>query len=57
MIIIGGDGASGGGVVLVPVVCLVEAARRVDLRMLEVLVDNPVCELAPLTGEPLRYHW
>ena len=41
----------GGGVVLVPVVCLVEAARSVDVRMLEVLVDNPVCELAPLTGE------
>jgi hypothetical protein len=43
-----------GGVVLVPVVCLVEASRTVDDRMLEVLVDNPVCELEPLTGERWR---
>jgi hypothetical protein len=41
----------GGGVVVVPVVCLVEAARRVGDDMLRVLVDNPVCELGPLTGD------
>jgi hypothetical protein len=39
------------GVVLVPVVCLVEAGRKVDDHMLRVLVENPVCELEPLTGE------
>jgi hypothetical protein len=40
-----------GGVVVAPVVCLVEAAREVDDHMLRVLVENPVCELEPLTGE------
>jgi hypothetical protein len=39
------------GVVLVPAVCLIEAAQWVDDTMLRVLVDNPVCEIEPLTGE------
>ena len=39
------------GVVIVPVVCLVEASRTVDDGMLRVLVDNPVCELIPFTGD------
>jgi hypothetical protein len=39
------------GVVLVPVVCLVEAARKAEDHMLRLLVENPVCELGPLTGE------
>jgi hypothetical protein len=40
-----------GGVVLVPVVCLAEAARKVDDSMLRVLVGNPACEVAPLTRD------
>lgn len=41
---------SDGGRVLVPVVCLVEAARQVGDDMPRVLVDNPACEVAALTG-------
>ena len=38
-----------GGLVVVPVVCLVEAARKVGDEMLHVLVDGS--EVAPLVGE------
>lgn len=41
----------GGGLVVVPVVCLVEAARKVGDEMLHVLAHNPVSDVAPLTGE------
>lgn len=40
-----------GGVVLIPVVCLVEASRKVDPAMLHLLVEHPACELAPLTAD------
>jgi hypothetical protein len=40
-----------GGVVLVPLVCLVEAAREVDDDMLHLLTEHPACELEPLTGD------
>ena len=39
-----------GGTVVVPVVCLVEAARRVSDDMLHVLVDHHDREIAPLAG-------
>jgi hypothetical protein len=39
---------SDGGRVLVPVVCLIEAARQVDDDMLQVLVHNPACRVEPL---------
>jgi hypothetical protein len=40
-----------GGVVLVPVVCLVEAARHVDDDMLHLLTDHPACEVDPLPAD------
>jgi hypothetical protein len=40
-----------GGTVVVPVVCLVEAARKVGDDMLRVLIDGPAREVAPLVGE------
>lgn len=40
-----------GGVVLVPVVCLVEAAREVDDGMLHLLTEHPACELEPLATD------
>jgi hypothetical protein len=40
-----------GGLVVVPVVCLVEAARKVGDEMLHVLVGNLGSEVAPLVGE------
>jgi hypothetical protein len=40
-----------GGVVLLPVVCLVEAARRVDDHMLHLLTDHPACEVDPVTAD------
>ncbi|WP_203932133.1 hypothetical protein [Virgisporangium ochraceum] len=39
-----------GGTILVPVVCVVEAARTVDAAMLHLLTEHPACELVPLTG-------
>jgi hypothetical protein len=41
-------GAEGGRAV-VPVVCLIEAARRVGDDMPRLLVDHPSCDTAPLT--------
>lgn len=38
------------GHVVLPVVCLVDAARRADEQMLRVLADHPVCEVPPLPG-------
>lgn len=40
-----------GGRVVVPVVCLIEAARQVGEDMLRVLVEHPACEVTPLTAE------
>jgi hypothetical protein len=40
-----------GGVVLLPVVCLVEASRTVDAAMLHLLTEHPACEVDPLTGD------
>ena len=42
---------SDGGRVVVPVVCLIEAARQVGDDMPRLLVDHPACEVAPLTEE------
>jgi hypothetical protein len=42
---------SEGGRVVVPVVCLVEAACRVGEDMPRLLVDNPACEVEPLAGD------
>jgi hypothetical protein len=42
---------SDGGRVVVPVVCLIEAARQVGDDMPHVLVDNPACEVAALIEE------
>ncbi len=42
---------SDGGRVVVPVVCLIEAARQVGDDMPRLLIDNPACEVAPLTEE------
>jgi hypothetical protein len=42
---------SDGGRVVIPVVCLIEAARQVGDDMPRLLVDNPACEVAPLTEE------
>jgi hypothetical protein len=43
-----------GGRVVIPVVCLIEAARYVGDDMPRVLVDHPACEVAPLTVELWR---
>ncbi|GAA0919282.1 hypothetical protein [Virgisporangium aurantiacum] len=40
-----------GGVVVVPVVCLVEAAREVDDGMLHVLAEHPASDLEPLADD------
>jgi hypothetical protein len=42
---------SDGGRVVVPVVCLIEAARQVGDDMPGLLVDHPACEVEPLTEE------
>ena len=43
--------SSEGGRVVVPVVCLIEAARRVGEDMPRLLIDNPACEVEPLAGD------
>ena len=40
-----------GGRVVIPIVCLIEAARHVGDDMPRVLVDHPACEVAPFTVE------
>ena len=40
-----------GGRVVVPVVCLIEAARQVGGDMPRLLVDNPACEVGSLVGD------
>jgi hypothetical protein len=40
-----------GGWVVVPVVCLIEAARQIGDDMPRVLIDNPACKVSPLTEE------
>ncbi len=40
-----------GDPVIVPIVCLVEAARQTSEEMLRILVDHPACEVAPMTVE------
>jgi len=40
-----------GGRVVVPVVCLIEAAGQVGDDMPRVLVDHPACDVLPLTVE------
>jgi hypothetical protein len=40
-----------GGRVLLPVVCLIEAARQVGDEMPGLLADHPACEVSPLTAE------
>jgi len=39
-----------GGRVLIPVVCLVEAAQLADEAMLNMLVGHPACDVVPLTA-------
>jgi hypothetical protein len=39
-----------GGRILIPIVCLIEAARHVGDDMPRLLVDHPACEVAPLTA-------
>jgi hypothetical protein len=40
-----------GGRVVIPIVCLIEAARHVGDDMPRLLVDHPACEALPLTAE------
>ena len=39
-----------GGRVVVPVICLIEAAREVGDDMPRVLVDHPACSVPPVTA-------
>lgn len=42
---------SEGGQVVVPVVCLIEAARQVGDDMPRLLADNPACDVEPLGAD------